>query len=57
MPQAIEVVGQAEQQRLADLHGQAAPRSARGKFALATEMIVSTRARWRYGFSGKARYI
>src|ERR1700730_13598630 len=33
MPQAIEVVGKAEQQRLADLHGQAAPGSARGEFA------------------------
>ena len=33
MPQAIEVVGQAEQQGLADLGGQAASGCARGEFA------------------------
>ncbi len=33
MPQAVEVVGQAEQQGLADLRGQAAPGGARGELA------------------------
>src|ERR1700704_1083026 len=33
MPQAVDVVGQAEQQGLADLGGQAAPGCARGELA------------------------
>src|SRR5713226_7709718 len=31
VPQAVKVVGQAEQERLADLHGQASSRSPRGE--------------------------
>ncbi len=42
MPQAIEVVGQAEQQGLADLGGQAASGCARGEFRSNVHMKKET---------------
>ncbi len=57
MPQAVEVVGQAEQEGLADLGGQAAPGAREESLRLTAEKMLSILERCRYGFFGKARNI